>query len=619
MVTISGTNSPDVLQGTDANDSISVAMSQTPSSPAPNQLPMRDRASAAMAELRGAFLTVAVFSGFVNLLMLAPSIYMLQVYDRVLTSRNETTLLLLTALLLGIYLLMGAVESIRTWVLVRVGARLDARLHEPVFEASFRRSLIQAGSHAAQPMSDLNTVRQTLAGPGLITVFDAPWLPIYLAVIALLSPQLAVFTLVGALVLGALALVNEAVSKTPLDAAQRANSEAQTTLHNQLRNAEVIEALGMLSNLRNRWLGAHRKHLQLQASASDRAALIGGLTKFTRLTMQSLSLGFGALLVLEGAMTPGGMIAASILVSRALAPVEQMITHWRQIVAGRSAYARLRQLLQAFPAAAPGMPLPDPAGSLRLEGVSAGPPGNAHLILKGVSMAVAPGECVAVIGPSGSGKSSLARVVVGVWVPRSGHVRLDGADLRHWDREAIGPHIGYLPQDIELFDGSVAENIARFGKIDSEAVIQAARRVGIHEHILRLPEGYDTQIGAGGSVLSGGQRQRIGLARALYGSPSLVVLDEPNSNLDEQGERALAETLRELAFAGVTVVIITHRLSSLNVAGKVLVLMDGAVKAFGPRAEVLAALRQGQPGTSGTSQVAGARTSAVETARVPPN
>ena len=560
------------------------------------------RLSAALAELRGAFLSVAVFTGFVNLLMLAPSLYMLQVYDRVLASHNVTTLALLTVLLLGLYALMTAIESVRTWVLVRVGARLDARLHPIVFEASFRRSLQEAGSHAAQPMSDLNAVRQTLTGTGLIALFDAPWLPIYLVVIALLSPELAVFTVVGALLLGALALLNERLSKAPLEAAQRANGQAQNALLNHLRNAEVIEALGMLSALRRRWLVLHRQHLQLQAQASDRAGLIAGLTKFVRLSMQSLALGYGALLVLEGRMTAGGMIAASILVSRALAPVEQLIGNWKQIIAGRSAHHRLRDLLQAFPGAVPGMPLLAPAGSLRLDAVTAGAPGGSAPILRGVSLALSAGESVAVIGPSGSGKSTLARVLVGAWPVKAGVVRLDGADLRTWDREALGPHIGYLPQDIELFEGSVAENIARFGNLDSDSVIAAARRVGMHEHILRLPQGYDTQIGAGGSVLSGGQRQRIGLARALYGNPRLVVLDEPNSNLDEQGERALAETLRELSAGGVTVVLVTHRLGLVNVVQKVLVLIEGSVKAFGPRAEVMAAMQAtGAPSGAPTS------------------
>jgi ATP-binding cassette subfamily C exporter for protease/lipase len=572
------------------------------------------RLSAALAELRGAFVTVAVFTGFLNLLMLAPSIYMLQVYDRVLASHNVATLALLTVLLLALYALMAAIESVRAWVLVRVGARLDARLHPIVFEASFRRSLQQSGSHAAQPMSDLNAVRQTLTGPGLIALFDAPWLPIYLAVIALLSPELAVFTVVGALLLGALALLNERLSKEPLDAAQRANGQAQNAMLNHLRNAEVIEALGMLSALRRRWLASHQQHLRLQAKASDRAGVITGLTKFVRLSMQSLALGYGALLVLEGRMTAGGMIAASILVSRALAPVEQLIGHWKQIIAGRSAHQRLHELLGAFPGSATGMPLPPPTGSLRLDAVTAGAPGGNVPILRGLSLAISAGDSVAVIGPSGSGKSTLARVMVGAWPVRAGVVRIDGADLHTWDREALGPHIGYLPQDIELFDGTVAENIARFGEMDANRVIAAARRVGMHEHILKLQEGYDTPIGAGGSVLSGGQRQRIGLARALYGDPRLVVLDEPNSNLDEQGERALADTLRELSAAGVTVVLVTHRLSLVSVAHKVLVLIEGSVKAYGPRAEVMAAM---QASAAGAAPPAAASRPAV--ALSPPN
>jgi ATP-binding cassette subfamily C exporter for protease/lipase len=558
----------------------------------------------AWAALRGSILTVAVFSGFLNLLMLAPSIYMLQVYDRVLASRNETTLAMLTLILLGLFLLMGGIESVRTWVLVRVGARLDDRLRNPVFEASMRRSLAQPGVNAAQPMQELNTVRQTLTGPALIALFDAPWLPIYVMVIGLLSPELAWFTVAGAVLLGALAVANERLCKAPLEEAQRANLQAQNTLHNHLRNAEVIEAMGMLGGIRSRWLGSHERHLRLQALASDRAAVVGGLTKFVRLSMQSLALGYGALLVLEGKMTGGGMIAASILVSRALAPVEMLIGNWRQIIAGRSAYARLRELLGAHPTPPDRMPLPAPTGTVRLDAVSAAAPGSDTPILKGISLAISPGECVAVIGPSGSGKSTLARVMVGAWKPRTGTVRLDGADLQQWSREALGPHLGYLPQDIELFDGTVAENIARFGQVDSTRVVQAARQVGMHETILRLPRGYDTPVGAGGSILSGGQRQRIGLARALYGSPGFVVLDEPNSNLDEQGERALAHTLRQLADGGVTVVVVTHRLASLGAADKVLVLVDGAVKAFGPRAEVLAAMQAQAPGAANSTPAA---------------
>lgn len=333
------------------------------------------------------------------------------------------------------------------------------------------------------------------------------------------------------------------------------------------------------------------------------------------MSMQSLALGYGALMVLEGRMTGGGMIAASILVSRALAPVELLIGNWRQIISGRSAYARLKELLSAHPAAPARMPLPAPAGAVRLDAVSATAPGGDTPILKGISFAIAPGECVAVIGPSGSGKSTLARVLVGAWKPRAGTVRLDGADLQQWSREALGPHLGYLPQDIELFEGTVAENIARFGPVDSARVVEAARRVGMHEAILRMPRGYDTPVGAGGSVLSGGQRQRVGLARALYGSPGFVVLDEPNSNLDDQGERALAHTLRQLADSGITVVVVTHRLASLGAADKVLVLVEGTVKAFGPRSEVLAAMQgQGVAAAPAGAAAAGATGAAVKPA-----
>lgn len=551
----------------------------------------QDEMQLAVRKLRGAFITVAVFSGFLNVLMLTPSLYMMQVYDRVLGSRNETTLWMLTMLLVGAYVFMGTLEAIRTWVLVRVGARFDATLNARVFNATFERSLAQSGSNAAQPMHDLNTVRQTLTGTALLTLFDAPWMPVYLLVISLLSIELGVFALVGALILAVLALVNEKISKPKLDEAQKYNAQSQLALTNHLRNAEVIEAMGMLPSIRQRWHGLHQKQIQLQAAASDQAAVMGGLTKFVRLTMQSLSLGFGALLVLEGRMSPGSMIAASILVSRALAPVEMLVGNWKQIITGRAGYARLGELLSEHPARQGGMSLPTPAGSIRFEGVSTAAPGSRQVILKNLSFSITAGESIAVIGPSGSGKSTLARLLVGVWPALAGTVRLDGADLYRWSKDELGPHLGYLPQDIELFDGTVAENIARFGEVDSDQVISAAKRAGMHELILRLPMGYDTPLGVGGSALSGGQKQRVGLARALYGDPAMVVLDEPNSNLDEQGERALSETIRDLNSKGKTTVLITHRMASLSVVQKIMVLSEGTLKAYGPRDEVLAALQ----------------------------
>lgn len=541
--------------------------------------------------LRSAFLTVAIFSGFLNLLMLTPSIYMMQVYDRVLGSRNETTLLVLSLLVIAIYLFSSSLEAIRTWVLVRIGARLDAGLNERVFQASFQRSLRAPGSNTAQPMQDLNTLRQSLTGSALLTLFDAPWMPVYLVVITLFSYELGLFALVGAVLLAGLAVLSERLSKSRLEEAQKVHAQAQLALTNHLRNAEVIEAMGMLGDVRQRWFGLHRVQLSLQARASDQAAVLAGLSKFIRITMQSLSLGIGALLVLDGRMTSGSMIAASILVSRALAPVEMLVGNWRQIITGRAAYQRLRALLQEQPQRSQGMSLPAPTGAVRLEGVTVLAPGSQQPILRQITFSVAAGEAIAIIGPSGSGKSTLARLLVGVWPAATGTVRLDGADIRQWNREELGPHLGYLPQDVELFDGSVAENIARFGRVDSELVIEAARRAGMHDLILQLPQGYDTPLGVGGSALSGGQRQRVGLARALYGNPWLIVLDEPNSNLDEQGERALAGAIADLTARGKTVLMVTHRPSSLGAVSKVMVLAGGTIKAFGPRDEILAALQ----------------------------
>ena len=545
----------------------------------------------ALDALRGALLTVAVFSGFINVLMLSPAIYMLQVYDRVLGSRNETTLVVLSVMVVGAFLFMAALEAIRGWVLVRVGARLDAQLNSRVFTAAFERNLRRAGSNTAQPIHDLNTVRQTLTGSALLAAFDAPWLPIYLVVIYLMAPGLGWFALGGALVLLVLAVLNERVSKPRLDEAQKYSLQSHQALTNNLRNAEVIEAMGMLPQIRERWHELHRQQLHAQASASDLATVLSGATKFVRVALQSLVLGFGALLVLEGKMTAGMMIAASILAGRALAPVELLVGNWKQIVSGRQAYARLRELLNVHPPRTKGMTLPVPAGHVSVEMASAAAPGTQRLILKNLSFSIAPGEVVAIIGPSASGKSSLARLLVGIWPALTGSVRLDGASVFDWNKDELGPNIGYLPQDIELFDGTVAENIARFGSVDPDKVVEAARRVDMHEQILRLPQGYDTPLGTDGSNLSGGQRQRIGLARALYGDPSFIVLDEPNSNLDESGERALVEAIRGLKAGGKTVVLITHRVSTLSAADKILVLADGALAAFGPRDEVLKAVQ----------------------------
>ena len=545
----------------------------------------------AMGVVRGSLLTVAAFSGCLNLLLLAPSLYMLQVYDRVLASRNETTLLVLSLLVVGVYVFMFGLETLRGWVLVRVGARLDAKLKARVFTATFERNLLRQGSNTAQPMHDLDTLRQTLTGSALLALFDAPWLPLYLVVIFAMAPALGWFSLGGTVLLVALAVANERLSKPRLDEAQRYAQLSQRALANHLRNAEVIEAMGMLPGIRARWQALHGQQLALQASASDRAALMSGLTKLVRMAMQSLVLGLGALLVLEGKLTAGMMIAASILAGRAVAPVEVLVGNWRQIIAGRQAYARLRELLATHPARGEGMRLPPPAGLVTLEAATVAAPGSNRPILRNLSLAIPAGNVVAIVGPSGSGKSTLARLLVGVWAPGSGNVRLDGTSVAQWNKDELGPHIGYLPQDVELFDGTVAENIARFGAVDAGLVVEAARRADMHDIILRMPQGYDTPLGTDGGRVSGGQRQRVGLARALYGDPSLIVLDEPNANLDEAGEKALVEAIADLKRRGKTVVLITHRQSTLAVVDKLVVLAEGELAAYGPRDDVLKALR----------------------------
>jgi len=541
---------------------------------------------------RKAFYTAGLFSMFINVIGLVPSIYMLQVYDRVLQSRNVTTLIMLTVIMLGFYLMLGMLELARSKLLIRIGAQLDMKLNSRVFVASFEKNLKRAGGNAGQALGDLTNVRQFLTGNGLFAFFDAPWAPIYLAVIFFFDPWLGVFALFAALILFSLAWATELSTRKPLAEATQIAASANNYATNNLRNAEVIEAMGMLDNLRHRWLQKQMRFLSLQNEASDKAASISAATKSVRIAVQSLVLGGGALLVIEGQLTPGGMIAASILLGKALQPVEMAIGVWKQLLGARTAYHRLEELLQEHPERPSGMELPAPAGRLLLEEVMAAAPGSQALILKQVGFNVAPGEIVGVIGPSASGKSTLARLLVGVWPTLGGKVRLDGADVYTWDKNLLGPSVGYLPQDIELFEGTIAENIARFGDVDADQVVEAAKLAGVHDMILRFPNGYDTQIGDSGSVLSGGQRQRIAFARAIYGNPSFVVLDEPNSNLDDVGEAALVRAIQELKRRGTTVILITHRTSIISVVDKLLLLVDGALQLYGPRDQVLLAIQQ---------------------------
>jgi ATP-binding cassette subfamily C exporter for protease/lipase len=481
---------------------------------------------------------------------------------------------------------------VRSFILVRVGARFDMELNKRVYTAAFEQNLRRTGGNAGQALSDLTNIRQFLTGSALFAFFDAPWFPIYLVVIFIFEPGLGVFALCGTAILVALAFLNERVSKKPLAEANTLSIASASLATNNLRNAEVIESMGMLPNLMGRWFKLHGKFLSLQAQASQKAGTISAATKFFQMSLQSLVLGVGALLVLDNKITSGMMIAASILVGRTTAPVQQLIAVWKSWSSVRSAHERLAKLLEANPERPSGMALPAPQGLLSVEGVTAAPPGVRNPVVKSLSFAIQPGDVLGVIGPSGSGKSTLARLLVGVWPAMMGKVRLDGADIYAWNKAELGPHVGYLPQDIELFAGTVAENIARFGEIDSDKVVQAAKRAGVHDLILHFPEGYDTKLGDGGAGLSGGQRQRIGLARAMYGDPALIVLDEPNSNLDELGEQALVNAVVDLRQRGKTIVLITHRPSALGVTTKLLVMRDGTLQLFGPTKDVIAAMNE---------------------------
>lgn len=544
----------------------------------------------ALGDYKSILISVGCFTALINILMLVPSIYMLQVYDRVLSSQNETTLAMLSLMVVGFFVFIGLLEIVRSFIVIRIGSQLERRFNLRVYQAAFERNLFKGEGNAGQSLGDLTHIRQFVTGPALFAFFDAPWFPVYLFVIYLFNVWLGVFATAGALLLIALACLNEAMTKKPLGEAAAFSQKSSQLATSHLHNAETIQAMGMLGALRNRWFQVHSRFLGLQNQASDTGAVISSLSKTLRLCLQSLVLGLGALLVIKGDMTAGMMIAGSILMGRVLSPIDQLIAVWKQWSGAKLAYGRLDALLQAFPPSDEAMALPAPKGQITFEQVSAGPPGQRTATLHMVNFSLGAGEVLGVLGASGSGKSTLARVLVGVWPTLGGTVRLDGADIHRWNRDDLGPYIGYLPQDIELFSGSIAQNIARFREADPQQVVQAAQQAGVHELILRMPQGYDTVLGEDGSGLSGGQKQRVALARALYGKPSLVVLDEPNSNLDTVGEAALASAIAQMKAQGTSVILVTHRSSALAQADKLLVLNEGRLQAFGPSQEVLKAL-----------------------------
>lgn len=537
---------------------------------------------------RPALLFAILFSSVINLLMLVPPLYMMQVYDRVLSSRSEATLVALTVLTLGAFVAVGLLEVTRSRILVRVSARLDTLLSPLIFDAVFRNHVRTMGGARTQPLNDVATVRQFAAGQGLFAFFDIPWAPIFLLLLFLLHPLLGLLSLGGGVILVILAFATERTTRTRLADATRNSVAAANFAETSLRNGDAMTAMGMLEAIKTRWMRRHNESLRLQSGASDWAGILTNTTKVVRIALQSLMLGAGALLAIEGKISPGLMIAASIIGAKSLAPVEVLIGNWNQVVAAQLAWRRLRALLDTVAVEPDRMALPTPKGQLSVSAIVVAPPGAAAAVLKGVSFDLQPGEALGILGPSGSGKSTLARVITGVWPAASGTVRIDGAELSQWSRDALGPHMGYLPQDVDLFDGTVAENIARLGPVDPEAVVEAAQRAGIHDLILSLPQGYDTPIGESGNRLSGGQRQRVGIARALYGTPALCIFDEPNSNLDEAGEGHLIQALLHLRETKRTAIIIAHKPSILNHVDKIMILQAGQVAFLGPRAEAFA-------------------------------
>ena len=545
----------------------------------------------ALKACKSSFLSVGFFSFFVNALMLVPTFFMIQVSGRVVPSSSTSTLLMLTLILTVLVVTMGALEWVRSRIMVRISNRLDVMLSRDVYRASFKRALNSGGADAtAQSLNDLTSLRQFFTGPGLFAFFDAPWFPIYTAVMFLFHPWFGWMTVACGVVLAVLAVVNHRVTGKALATANKENVASNMITTKTLRNAEVIESMGMLETLMNRWAKRQRNIMLLQSEASDKGGIVSSASKTFRILSQSFMLAIGAYLVVTHEINPGLLMAGSLLLGRALSPIDQIISSWKGFVSAKVQYDRLNKVMDDLKKEPERMPLPAPEGHIQVENLILAPPGAKAPVLRSISFVAPAGSIVGIVGPSAAGKSTLVRGLMGIWPPQHGVVRLDGADIASWDKQALGPHVGYLPQDIELFEGSISENIARFDKVDPEQVVEAAQMAGVHEMILMLPDGYDTVIGSDGINLSGGQRQRIGLARALYGNPRLIVLDEPNSNLDDIGERALGVALQKLKQTGATVFIVSHRPNILTRLDRILVMAGGTLSLYGERDRVIAEL-----------------------------
>ena len=552
--------------------------------------------SQALQACRRGFYAVALFSLCINLLMLTAPLYMLQIFDRVLSSRSGETLLLLTIVAGLALLILATLDSLRGIVLLRVANWLDRRVSMDVLKASIMAALRAPEGGSVQGLRDIATIRGFIGGTSVFPIMDAPWTPIFLIVTFILHPILGLIALVGAVLLFGLAILNEVVTRGPLQLSANAQIAALREAEAAIRNADAIEAMGMMPSLVQRWGRHNVLTLILQGEAGTRGSAIAATSKFLRLVLQICIFASGAWLVIGGELTPGAMIAGAILMSRALAPVEQAIGAWRALIGAQAAYGRVTAFLEGNPLRQETMELPRPSGRVVVDNISYIHPGAPDPAVRGVRFQLEPGEGLGLIGPTAAGKTTLARMMIGNLQPKIGHVRLDGMDVAQWAPEDLGRYLGYLPQDVELFNGTVRENIARMSKGDPAMVIEAARLAGVHDMILHLPKGYDTEIGDAGTALSGGQRQRIALARALYGAPSLLVLDEPSANLDSDGEGALLAAVDAMKARGTTIVVIAHRPNVLRHVDKILVMRNGKMQMFGPREEVLARVTGPQRG-----------------------
>jgi PrtD family type I secretion system ABC transporter len=546
----------------------------------------------AISQSRGAFLVVAAFSLLINILVLASPLYSMQIFDRVLSSRSVDTLLLLTVIVIIAIAAMSEVETLRSQVLARVGRWVEHKSGPVVLAAAIDDSIQTRTSSSAEALRDLGNIKNFLSSNSVTAIFDAPWAPVFVLVMYAMHPLFGLLALLSAATLLGLTVLTDQSARAPMGKASAAAFKLSHQSELLLRNGDALRGMGMQAGVIERWQKRNQAVLDMTMTAIDRGGIISGISKFVRLVAQLSVMGLGAYLVIHQEISGGVMIAASILLGRVLAPVELVIGGWRSFISARLSYRRLEQLLRRTPPAEDAMKLPTPTGRVAVERLTFVPPGAGKATLKGISLTLDPGEILAIIGPTAAGKSTLSRLLTGVWRPTGGHVRMDGADLENWHRSGQAKdYLGYLPQDIQLLDGSIRENIARVNDAAPEDVVRAAKLAGVHEMILQLPQGYETEIGDGGTTLSGGQKQRIALARAVFGNPRFVVLDEPNANLDAEGEQQLIKTLKQLKFNGCTTIVITHRTNLVTQADKVMVMHDGLPQHFGPTAEVLQKLR----------------------------